>query len=88
MFYQKEDKKSWNSPVKVIAHLGNSVFVMANGNIKKVADCKVQPCGIQEHGSAEIQECEGDMLVDKTVYEDVAVSEDEKKKTRSGKIRR
>ena len=38
VFYQKEDKKSWNGPVKVIAHRGNSVFVMANGNIKKVAD--------------------------------------------------
>ena len=41
VFYQKEDKKSWHGPVNVIAHRGRSVFVMANRNIRKVADCSV-----------------------------------------------
>ena len=35
--------KSWKGPVKVVAHRGRSVFVMANGNLRKVADCRVQP---------------------------------------------
>ena len=48
MFYQKEYNKSWNGLVKVIAHRGSLVFMMANGNIKKVADCKVQPCELAD----------------------------------------
>ena len=31
--------------MKVISYTGRNVFVMANGNIKKVADFKVQPYG-------------------------------------------
>ena len=48
VFYQKEDKNSWHGPVKVIAHRVRSVFVMANRNIRKEADCKVQPFGSEE----------------------------------------
>ena len=31
--------------MKVISYTGRNVFVMANGNMKKVADCKGQPYG-------------------------------------------
>ena len=37
VFFQEKDKKSWLGPVKVIAHQGRDVFVMSNGNIRKVA---------------------------------------------------
>ena len=43
IFFQEKDKKGWLGPVKVIAHKGRDVFIMVNGNIRKVADCKVQP---------------------------------------------
>ena len=43
VFYQGKDKKAWNGPVRVHAHRGRDVYVFANGNLKKIADCKVQP---------------------------------------------
>ena len=70
MFYQKEDKEGWNGPVKVIAHRGTSVFVMANGNIKKVADCKVQPCESEDEIS-ESRDKHDDEGVNVLAHEDV-----------------
>ena len=34
---------SWHGPAKVIAHRGRSLFIIANRNIRKVADCRIQP---------------------------------------------
>ena len=53
VYYQEENRKSWKGPVKVLAHKGRSVFVIANGNIRKVADCRVQPYG-KEHEEEEV----------------------------------
>ena len=51
VFYQKEVKKSWHGPTKVNSHRGRSVFVIANGNIRKVADCMVQPHGSKDENT-------------------------------------
>ena len=32
VYYQEENKKSWKGPVKVLAHKGRDVFVLANGH--------------------------------------------------------
>ena len=43
VFYQEKNKKAWNGPVKVFCHRGRDVWIWANGDLKKVASCKVQP---------------------------------------------
>merc|ERR1712237_184281 len=48
VFYQEKDGKAWKGPVRVHVHRGRDVFVFANGNIKKIADCKVQPYKVHE----------------------------------------
>ena len=45
VYYHDEDKKSQRGPLKAISDIGRNVFAMANGNIEKVADFKVQPYG-------------------------------------------
>merc|ERR1712173_4995 len=48
VFFQEKDGKAWKGPVRVHVHRGRDVFVFANGNIKKIADCKVQPYRVHE----------------------------------------
>ena len=43
VLYQEKDQIKWDGPVTVNSHRGRDVFINANGNIKKVASCKVQP---------------------------------------------
>jgi hypothetical protein len=42
VFYQDRLKKSWLGPVKVFCQRGENVWVWANGDLKKVAKCKIQ----------------------------------------------
>jgi hypothetical protein len=44
VFYQDKLKKSWLGPVKVFCQRGENVWVWANGDLKKVAKCKIQTC--------------------------------------------
>ena len=48
VFYQPLSKKAWFGPVKVFVHRGNDVWVWANGDLKKIAACKVQPYVVGE----------------------------------------
>ena len=47
VFYQEKDKKAWHGPVRVHAHRDRDVFVFTNGDLKKIADCRIQPYRIQ-----------------------------------------
>ena len=40
--YQDRMQNGWNGPVKVLCHRNRDVFLWANGDLKKVADCKVK----------------------------------------------
>ena len=42
VFYQPQGKKNWLGPVKIFSILGNSVFLFANGSMKKVPRCNVK----------------------------------------------
>ena len=48
VYYQIEDKKAWLGPERVFAVKGNSVFLFANGNMKKIPRCNVKLCGRKE----------------------------------------
>ena len=82
VYYQEENKKSWKGPVKVLAHKGRDVFILANGNLRKVADCKVQPYGKKEveEGAEKEAEDATEESVDEEVMEDEEI---EKRVTRS-----
>ena len=43
VYIQREEQKRWSGPVRVVLHEGSSVWVMYNGNLIKLAECRVQP---------------------------------------------
>ena len=43
VLYQEKDKKAWLGPVRVFCQKGREVYLFTNGNIRKVASCKVKP---------------------------------------------
>ena len=43
VYIQREDLKRWSGPVRVVFHDSPNVWVMFNGNLIKLAECKVQP---------------------------------------------
>ena len=47
VFYQDKDSKTWLGPVKVQNQDGPNVWIYVNGDLKKVASCKVQPHNVQ-----------------------------------------
>ena len=44
VYYQNQDKKAWLGPVEVFSRKGNSVFLFANGSMKKIPRCNIQLC--------------------------------------------
>ena len=58
MYYQVENKKAWLGPVRIFAVKGNSVFLFANGNMKKIPRCNVKLCGRKEVEFVEEEEKE------------------------------
>ena len=51
VFYQVEKKKAWLGPVKIFAIKGNSVFLFANGSMRKIPRCNVKLCKKREEES-------------------------------------
>merc|ERR1712112_440524 len=43
VWYQYKDGNAWHGPGEVIYQKGNAVFIHSNGDVKKVAACKVKP---------------------------------------------
>ena len=52
------EKKAWLGPVKVFCQKGRDVFLFANGNIKKVASCKVKPFKTNYDVDEDAEQCE------------------------------
>ena len=44
---------AWHGPASVICQRGNTVYVHANGEIRKLAACRVKPCELRERKSEE-----------------------------------
>ena len=45
---QNKDGVAWHGPALVICQRGNTVFIHSNGEIRKVAACKVKPCELKK----------------------------------------
>ena len=48
VLYQHQDKKAWLGPVRVFSIQRNSVFLFANGSMRKIPRCNVQLCSSEE----------------------------------------
>ena len=48
VWFQYKDGLAWHVPREVIYYKGNAVFIHSNGNVKKVAACKVKPYELKE----------------------------------------
>ena len=50
VWYQYKDGNAWHGPAEVIYQKGNAVFIHSNGDVKKVAACKVKPYDLKGGG--------------------------------------
>merc|ERR1711873_13036 len=48
LWYQYKDGNAWYGPAEVIYHKGNTIFIHGNGDVKKVAACKVKPYDLKD----------------------------------------
>merc|ERR1712163_4407 len=48
VWFQYKDGLAWHGPGEVIYQKGNAVFIYSNGDVKKVAVCKVKPNELKE----------------------------------------
>ena len=48
MWYQYKDGLAWHEPASVICQRDNAVFIHSNGEIRKIAACKVKPCELKK----------------------------------------
>ena len=48
VWFQYKDGNTWHGPGEVIYQKGNAVFIHSNGDVKKVAACKVKPYELKE----------------------------------------
>merc|ERR1712112_42274 len=48
VWYQYKDTSAWHGPASVICQRGMSVYVHANGEVRKLAACRVKPCELRE----------------------------------------
>merc|ERR1711962_1747485 len=53
VWYQYKDGNAWHGPAEVIYQKGNAVFIYSNGDVKKVAACKVKPYDLKERTEEE-----------------------------------
>merc|ERR1712112_284561 len=53
VWYQYKDGNSWHGPAEVIYQKGNAIFIHSNGDVKKVAACKVKPYDLKERTEEE-----------------------------------
>merc|ERR1711872_317332 len=53
VWYQYKDGNAWHGPAEVIYQKGNTIFIHSNGDVKKVAACKIKPYDVKERTEEE-----------------------------------
>merc|ERR1711873_134161 len=53
VWYQYKDGNAWHGPAEVIYQKGNAIFIHSNGDVKKIAACKVKPYNLKERTEEE-----------------------------------
>ena len=79
VWYQYKDTNAWHGPASVLCQKGQSVFVHANGEIRKVHTCKVKPYELMEREEEDSEKWNNWKLKDDEEKEDEAGSKEDQK---------
>ncbi len=79
MWYQYKDGLAWHGPASVICQRGNAIFIHSNGDIKKVAACKIKPYELKERTEEKKEENRDEERCPEIIEEENKVENDDKK---------
>ena len=48
LWYQYKEGNAWYGPAEVICQKGNNILIHDNGDVRKIATCKVKPYDLKE----------------------------------------
>merc|ERR1712041_31811 len=71
VWFQYKDGNAWHGPREVIYQKGNAVFIHSNGDVKKVAACKVKPYDLKERTEEEKEENDDKKEENETEIEEI-----------------
>ncbi len=78
VWYQYKDGNAWYGPGEVIYQKGNTVFMHSNGDVKKVAVCKVKPYELIERDEEEKDEERWNKMIEEDSKVEYKEKEEEK----------
>ena len=88
VYYQTQNEKAWLGPVKVFAIKGNSIWIFAHGDTRKVPRCNVKLCRKKEDVNNDDKVNEKDDKVGVKFKEGIDEHETEKEEEKVEETRR
>merc|ERR1711867_5586 len=79
VWYQYKDGNAWHGPAEVIYQKGNAVYIHSNGDLKKVAACKIKPYELKERTEEKNDENRDKERCPEIIEEENKVENDDKK---------
>ena len=79
VWFQYKGVVAWHGPGEVIYQKGNAVFIHSNGDVKKVAACKVKPYELKERKEENKEGKRDENCWNKMIEEDEKVENNERK---------
>merc|ERR1712240_834030 len=70
VWYQYKDGNACHGPAEVIYQKGNAIFIHSNGDVKKIAACKIKPYDFKERTEEENDPKDNEEKSPETVQED------------------
>ena len=80
VWFQYKDGNAWHGPGEVIYHKRNAVFIHSNGDVKKVAACKVKPFELKERIEERKEEKRDEERCPEIIEEENKVENDDNRK--------
>merc|ERR1712115_151340 len=81
-----KDGNAWHGPAEVIYQKGNAVFIHSNGDVKKVAACKIKPYELKERTEEKKEENRDEERFPEIIEEENKVENDDKKEESEAEI--
>merc|ERR1712177_58585 len=82
VWYQYKDGNAWHGPGEVIFQKGNAVFIHSNGDVNKVAACKIKPYELKERTEEEKEANNDEEKCPEIIEEENKVENEDKKEVR------
>ena len=86
VWYQYKDGNAWHGPAEVIYQKGNAVFIHSNGDVKKVAACKIKPYELKERTEEKKEANRDEEKCPEIIEEENKVENDDKKEESEAEI--